>query len=82
MVKGRCLSYLAHIRDTSVISPSSLDSLCIICKSVKVFPTDLPSMSLNRDIDFSIDVEPNINPISIPSYRIAPSELNELKDQL
>ncbi|XP_069147009.1 uncharacterized protein [Solanum lycopersicum] len=36
----------------------------------------------DRDIDFSIDLEPGTKPISIPPYRMASAELKELKDQL
>ena len=48
----------------------------------EVFPTDLPGLPLDQDIDFCIDVEPGTRPISIPLYRMAPAELKELKEQL
>ncbi|XP_070003826.1 uncharacterized protein, partial [Nicotiana sylvestris] len=35
-----------------------------------------------REIEFSIDVLPDTQPISIPPYRMAPTELRELKVQL
>ncbi|WMV49851.1 hypothetical protein MTR67_043236 [Solanum verrucosum] len=35
-----------------------------------------------RDIDFAIELERGTEPISIPSYYMAPIELKELKDQL
>ena len=44
--------------------------------------TDLPGVPPDRDIDFSIDLEPGTKPISIPPYRMAPPELKELKDLL
>ncbi|WMV24573.1 hypothetical protein MTR67_017958 [Solanum verrucosum] len=34
------------------------------------------------EIDFGIDLLPDTQPISIPPYRIAPTELKELKEQL
>ncbi|XP_070025167.1 uncharacterized protein [Nicotiana sylvestris] len=43
---------------------------------------DLPGMLPDRDIDFGIDLLPHTQLISIPSYRMAPHELKELKDQL
>ncbi len=49
---------------------------------VEVFPNDLPSIPPEWEIDFSIDLLPNTNPISISPYRMAPSELKELKVQL
>ena len=48
----------------------------------EVFPTDLPGLPPDRDFYFCIDVEPNTQPISIPPYRMAPTELKELKEQL
>ena len=48
----------------------------------EVFPTDLPGLPPDRDIDFCIDVETGTRPISIPPYRMAPAELKELKEQL
>ncbi|XP_070022084.1 classical arabinogalactan protein 9-like [Nicotiana sylvestris] len=44
-----------------------------------VFPADLPDMPPNRDIDFGIDLLLGTQPIFIPPYPMAPSEL---KDQL
>ncbi|KAH0759938.1 hypothetical protein KY290_023431 [Solanum tuberosum] len=35
-----------------------------------------------REIDFGIDLLPDTRPISIPPYRMAPTELKELKEQL
>ncbi|WMV18926.1 hypothetical protein MTR67_012311 [Solanum verrucosum] len=35
-----------------------------------------------REIDFGIDLLPDTQPISIPPYRMAPTELKELKEKL
>ncbi|XP_015159005.1 uncharacterized protein [Solanum tuberosum] len=42
----------------------------------------LPSMPPNRDIDFCIDMEQWTHHISIPPYRMAPTEVRKLKAQL
>ncbi|XP_073153323.1 uncharacterized protein [Henckelia pumila] len=47
-----------------------------------VFPDDIPGFLPQREIDFSIDLMPGTNPISIAPYRLAPAELKELKEQL
>ncbi|XP_070017454.1 uncharacterized protein [Nicotiana sylvestris] len=48
-----------------------------------VTPRDeLPGIPLEREIDFSIDLLPGTQPISIPLYRMEPAELKELKEQL
>ena len=47
-----------------------------------VFPDDLPGVPSEREIGFVIDIIPDTRPIYIPPYRMEPSELKELKDQL
>ena len=47
-----------------------------------VFPEDLNGLPPDRDVEFTIDLIPGINPISMAPYRMAPSELRELKVQL
>ena len=81
LVEKGCLSYLAFIRNTSV-EPPPMDSVPVVQKFLDVFPSDLPSIPPDRDIDFSIDLEPGSKPISIPPYRMASAELKKLKDQL
>ncbi|WMV59253.1 hypothetical protein MTR67_052638 [Solanum verrucosum] len=77
----RCLAYLAHIRDVEVESPS-IESIPMVSEFREVFPTDLPAMLPYRDMNFCIDLEPGTCPISIPLYRMAPTELRELKAQI
>ena len=74
-----CLSYLAFIWDTS-IEPPPMDSVLVVQEFLDVFPSDLPGVPPDRDIDFAIDLEPDTKPISIPPYRMAPTELKDLKD--
>ena len=45
-----------------------------------MFPEDLPRVSLEREIDFRIDLLPDTQPISIPPYRMDLAELRELKE--
>ncbi|KAH0654401.1 hypothetical protein KY289_032079 [Solanum tuberosum] len=47
-----------------------------------VFLDDLPGIPPEREIDFGIDFLIDTQPISIPPYRMAPAELQELKEQL
>ena len=47
-----------------------------------VFPDDLLGLPPEREIDFPIDLVPGIAVISLPTYRMAPAELKELKTQL
>lgn len=47
-----------------------------------VFPKDLLGLSLDREIDFSIDLSLGTKSISRTSYKIAPMDLKELKEIL
>ena len=47
-----------------------------------VFPEQLLGLPPHREIDFAIKLEPNIVPIFRAPYRMAPTELKELKMQL
>ncbi|WMV25540.1 hypothetical protein MTR67_018925, partial [Solanum verrucosum] len=76
-----CLTYLAHIRDAEVES-HSFESISVVLEFRKVFPTNLPGMPPDRDLDFCIDLEPGTHPISVPPYRMASEELRELKAQI
>jgi hypothetical protein len=47
-----------------------------------VFPEELPGMPPNREIEFVIDLAPGTAPIAKRPYRMAATELAELKKQL
>jgi len=47
-----------------------------------VFPEEVPSLPLRREVEFSIDLVPGAGPVSIAPYRMAPTELVELKKQI
>ena len=47
-----------------------------------VFPEDLPGLPPDRDVEFTIELEPSTAPISRHPYRMAPKELTEMKKHL
>ncbi len=47
-----------------------------------MFHEELFSLPLEREVEFAIEVMPDTTPISITPYRMAPTELKELKIQL
>ncbi|XP_012575317.1 uncharacterized protein [Cicer arietinum] len=59
-----------------------VDEILVVEDFPEVFPPDVPGLPPVRDIEFSIDVTPGTGPISIAPYRMSPSELSELKNQL
>jgi len=47
-----------------------------------VFPEEVPGLPPRREVEFSIDLVPGIGPVSMAPYRMAPTELVELKKQI
>jgi hypothetical protein len=47
-----------------------------------VFPKDLSGMPLDRDVEFTIELQTDTAPISRRPYKMTPKELVELKVQL
>ncbi|GKC47926.1 putative reverse transcriptase domain-containing protein, partial [Tanacetum coccineum] len=48
----------------------------------KVFPEDLPGLPPVRQVEFQIDLMPGVAPVARAPYRLAPSKMQELSDQL
>ncbi|XP_070050333.1 uncharacterized protein [Nicotiana tomentosiformis] len=80
MVEKGCEAYLALVRDVSADTPT-IESVSIVRDFPNMFPADLPGMPPDRDIDFGINPVMSTQPISIPSYCMAPMELKELKEK-
>ncbi|KAA0045265.1 ty3-gypsy retrotransposon protein [Cucumis melo var. makuwa] len=60
----------------------SLSSDSVVREYPNVFLDELPRLPPIRVVDFAIELEPDIFPISRAPYRMAPAELKELKIQL
>ncbi|KAH0679438.1 hypothetical protein KY284_020523 [Solanum tuberosum] len=81
LVSKGCVYLLVRVNDFSVETPP-IESVPIVSEFPKVFPDDLPGVPLEREIDFGIDIFLDNHAILIPPYRMAPTELKELKEQL
>ncbi|XP_070014338.1 uncharacterized protein [Nicotiana sylvestris] len=80
-VEKGCLADLSYVRDTTAESPT-IDSVPVVREFTDVFPSDLPSMPPDRNINFYIDLAPGTQPISIPPYHMASKELKEQLEEL
>ncbi|GJW91014.1 putative reverse transcriptase domain-containing protein [Tanacetum coccineum] len=49
---------------------------------LEVFPEDLSGVPPTRQVEFQIDLVPGVAPIAWAPYRLAPSEMKDLLDQL
>ncbi|GKB13190.1 putative reverse transcriptase domain-containing protein [Tanacetum coccineum] len=59
-----------------------LEEVPIVQDFPEVFPEDLPGISPTRQVEFQIDLIPGAAPVARAPYRLAPSEMKELSDQL
>ena len=59
-----------------------LEDIPVVKEFPDVFTEELPGLPLEREVDLSIDILPRTTPISRAPYRMAPTELKELKTQL
>jgi hypothetical protein len=57
----------------------NLEDIPVACEFPDVFPEDLPSMPLDREVAFIIELQPGTTPISRRPYKMTPKELAELK---
>ena len=56
---------MTHIGDTSV-DTYMLESILVVSEFLEVFPTDLPDLPPDSDIDFCIYVDTRTQPIFVP----------------
>ena len=59
-----------------------VDEIPIVREFLDVFPNDIAGNPPNREVEFTIDLILEIEPISIPPYRMDSIELREFKAQL
>jgi hypothetical protein len=54
----------------------------VVTEYLDVLPSDITSLPSEREIEFSIDLTPGAEPVSVAPYRMSPLELKKLKSQL
>ena len=81
MLRKACQGYLAYVVDTGK-EGSLVDEILVVREFSDVFPDYIVGLPPGREVDFTIDLIPGTEPISIPPYRMAPVELREHKAQL
>ncbi|GJR03565.1 putative reverse transcriptase domain-containing protein [Tanacetum coccineum] len=77
--------FLAHVTTKEVEDKSEkkrLEDVPIVQDFPEVFPEDLPGLPPTRQVEFQIDLVPGAAPVARAPYRLAPSEMKELSEQL
>nr|GEX03985.1 reverse transcriptase domain-containing protein [Tanacetum cinerariifolium] len=59
-----------------------LKDVPIVRNFLEVFPKELSGLPSTRPVEFQIDLVPGAAPVARPPYRLAPSEMKELAEQL
>ncbi|GJX18840.1 putative reverse transcriptase domain-containing protein [Tanacetum coccineum] len=59
-----------------------LEDIPVVREFPEVFPEDLPGLPPVRQVEFQIDLIPGAAPLARAPYRLAPSKMQELSDQL
>ena len=67
--------------DTTKVSPR-VEEVLVVRDFFDVCLNELPRLPLYREVDFEIETVSGAAPISITPYKMAPTELKELKKQL
>ena len=78
MLRKGCQGYLAYVVETGK-EGTLVDEIPVVREFLIVFLDDIAGLPPDREVEVTIDLISRIEPISIPPYRMAPTELRELK---
>ncbi|GKE90271.1 putative reverse transcriptase domain-containing protein [Tanacetum coccineum] len=76
-----CQVFIAHVMEKKS-DKKQLEDIPVVREFLKVFPEDLPGLPPFRQVEFQIDLIPGAAPVARAPYRLAPSKMQELSDQL
>ncbi|XP_022858457.1 uncharacterized protein LOC111379330 [Olea europaea var. sylvestris] len=82
LLDSGCVGYLMSVMAIEAQHNLNLSNVPVAQDFQKVFPDDLSGVQPDHEIEFAIDLIPGTSPISKAPYRMAPTELKELKLQL
>ncbi|GJU04447.1 putative reverse transcriptase domain-containing protein [Tanacetum coccineum] len=80
-IERGCHLFVAHVTK-KYLKEKHLEDVTIIRNSPKVFPDDIPGLPPPRQVEFGIKLVPGAVAVARAPYRLAPSEMKELSDQL
>ncbi|GJZ41791.1 putative reverse transcriptase domain-containing protein [Tanacetum coccineum] len=84
MLKG-CPIFLAHVTTKEIedkLEKKRLEDVPIVRNFPEVFPEDFPGLPPTQHVEFQIDLIPGVAPVAQAPYRLAPSKMKELSEQL
>ncbi|GJR85539.1 putative reverse transcriptase domain-containing protein [Tanacetum coccineum] len=84
MLKG-CPVFLANVTTKEMedkLEKKRLEDVLIVRDFPDVFPEDLSGLLPTRQVEFQIDLIPGAAPVARAPYRLTPSEMKEISEQL
>ncbi|GJZ95746.1 putative reverse transcriptase domain-containing protein [Tanacetum coccineum] len=75
-------AHIAKKKTEEKSEEKQLEDVPIVRDFPEVFPEDFPGVPPNRQVEFQIDLVPGSAPVARAPYKLAPSEMKELSDQL
>ena len=81
LLRKGCEAFLDLVFD-SKRGQIELENIMVVKDFLDGFPEELPGIPPIREVDLSIEILPRTAPTSRAPYRMAPTELKELKIQL
>ena len=81
LLRKGCEAFLALVLD-SKRGQIELENILVVKYFPDLFPEELPGIPPVKEVDLSIEILPRTAPTSRAPYRMAPTELKELKIQL
>ncbi|GKA56654.1 reverse transcriptase domain-containing protein [Tanacetum coccineum] len=80
-ISTECQIFIAQVMEKKS-DERRLEDILVVREFPEILPKDLPGLPLVRQVEFQIDLIPREAPVARAPYRLAPSEMQELSDQL
>ncbi|KAJ9535197.1 hypothetical protein OSB04_un001724 [Centaurea solstitialis] len=80
-LRKECVAFMAHVVDKKA-KEKQIQDIPIVREFLEVFLEELPGLPPQRQVELHIDLVPRAGPIAKSPYRLAPSERQELSNQL
>ncbi|XP_071727615.1 uncharacterized protein [Rutidosis leptorrhynchoides] len=77
----RYQAILAHVKEVKP-KEKRIEDVLVVRDFTEVFPEELPGLPPQRQVEFRIYLTPGVAPIANAPYRLAPSEMKGLSNQL
>ncbi|XP_073151823.1 uncharacterized protein [Henckelia pumila] len=82
LLSNGCTGFLASLIGDLEVQRPKLVEVEVVKDFPEVFPDDVAGLPPVREVEFGIELLPGTKPASKAQYRLAPTEMKELKDQL